>query len=119
MDAQREFILLAAESVCIYREHIVFFASTDCRVCTNFIDTPHITKVSVCCFSNAVIVYFALMIGQLTIVDHDRIETSNLHRQILYRNDDVGRFKAEVLAESCARYSNQSLIPSLRFDAFP
>ncbi|GAU96450.1 hypothetical protein RvY_07894-2 [Ramazzottius varieornatus] len=42
-------------------------------------------------------------VGQLTIVDHDRIEASNLHRQILYRSEDVGRYKAEVLVERCSR----------------
>jgi molybdopterin/thiamine biosynthesis adenylyltransferase len=37
-------------------------------------------------------------IGHLALVDADRIELSNLPRQIAYTEDDVGRFKAEVLA---------------------
>jgi adenylyltransferase/sulfurtransferase len=38
-------------------------------------------------------------VGRLGIVDHDRVEASNLHRQPLYGPADVGRAKAEVAAE--------------------
>ncbi|MGT2425107.1 ThiF family adenylyltransferase [Amnibacterium kyonggiense] len=37
-------------------------------------------------------------VGDLLVVDDDRVETSNLHRQTLYGVDDVGRRKAEVAA---------------------
>ena len=40
---------------------------------------------------------------RLTIVDHDRVEVSNLQRQILHRTTDVGRFKAESAAEALGR----------------
>lgn len=33
------------------------------------------------------------------LIDPDRVELSNLHRQVLYATADVGRLKAEVLAE--------------------
>ncbi len=33
-------------------------------------------------------------IGTLTIVDHDRVELGNLHRQPLYKMDDLGKSKA-------------------------
>ncbi len=35
-------------------------------------------------------------VGQVTIVDFDIIEASNLHRQTLYTPDDLGKHKAEV-----------------------
>ncbi|QDH17795.1 HesA/MoeB/ThiF family protein [Swingsia samuiensis] len=38
-------------------------------------------------------------VGHLGLVDHDRIELSNLQRQILYQEADIGRYKAEVAAE--------------------
>lgn len=38
-------------------------------------------------------------VGTLGIIDFDRVEMSNLHRQILFTVADIGRFKAEVAAE--------------------
>src|SRR3954470_4365739 len=35
-------------------------------------------------------------VGRLTVIDHDRVEESNLHRQPLYRMADLGRPKAEA-----------------------
>lgn len=51
-------------------------------------------------------------VGCITIVDHDRVEESNLHRQPLYRMSDLGRAKATV-----ARDSLQSLDPSVAVQA--
>lgn len=39
-------------------------------------------------------------VGHLTIVDFDRVDLSNLQRQILYKNADIGRPKAEAARES-------------------
>ena len=38
-------------------------------------------------------------IGTLGVVDFDRVEISNLHRQVLFTVEDVGRNKAEAAAE--------------------
>lgn len=38
-------------------------------------------------------------VGQLRLIDNDRIELSNLPRQIAFTEDDVGHFKATQLAE--------------------
>ena len=35
-------------------------------------------------------------IGVLDIVDFDRVELHNIHRQVLFNGDDVGKYKAEV-----------------------
>ncbi|MBK7127919.1 MAG: HesA/MoeB/ThiF family protein [Crocinitomicaceae bacterium] len=42
-------------------------------------------------------------VGQIGIIDHDKVDISNLHRQILYQTDDVGKFKAEVASEKIQR----------------
>ncbi|MFN3597880.1 MAG: molybdopterin-synthase adenylyltransferase MoeB [Rubricoccaceae bacterium] len=38
-------------------------------------------------------------VGHLRLVDDDRVERSNLHRQVLYTDADAGRLKVEVAAE--------------------
>nr|MBA3705460.1 HesA/MoeB/ThiF family protein [Bacteroidota bacterium] len=38
-------------------------------------------------------------IGTIGIIDFDKVELHNLHRQILYSTDDVGKSKAPVAAE--------------------
>jgi adenylyltransferase/sulfurtransferase len=44
-------------------------------------------------------------VGEIAIVDHDRVEASNLHRQPLYGLADVGRPKAEAAAARLAGYN--------------
>lgn len=44
-------------------------------------------------------------IGRLLLVDPDRVEESNLHRQPLYRMGDVGRLKVEAAREALAAYN--------------
>lgn len=37
-------------------------------------------------------------VGRITIIDDDRIDLSNLHRQVWYTQDDIGKGKAKTLA---------------------
>ena len=43
-------------------------------------------------------------VGQLTLIDHDAVQATNLHRQYLYGHQDVGRNKVVVAAEKFAGY---------------
>ncbi len=58
-------------------------------------------------------------LGRLALVDHDRVERSNLHRQLLHRTADLGRPKVESAAEKLrARHPSLVLAThAVRFDA--
>lgn len=52
-------------------------------------------------------------VGHITIVDPDRVDESNLHRQPLYRITDIGQLKVEVTQKALA-----ALNPSVVVDPF-
>jgi bacteriocin biosynthesis cyclodehydratase domain-containing protein len=64
--------------------------------------------------SNLAVHLAAAGIGRLVITDGDRIEASNLTRQTLYREADIGRLKVEAAAEHLAE-----LRDDLRIDVIP
>jgi molybdopterin-synthase adenylyltransferase len=45
-------------------------------------------------------------VGELVLVDHDRVDESNFNRQVLYRERDVGRLKAEAAAETLGAFDS-------------
>jgi molybdopterin/thiamine biosynthesis adenylyltransferase len=45
-------------------------------------------------------------VGHITLIDHDIIETSNLQRQVLYTEQDIGKYKVDI-----ARQRLKSLNP--------
>jgi molybdopterin-synthase adenylyltransferase len=51
-------------------------------------------------------------IGYLRLIDHDLVSLSNLHRQILYQTDDIGRSKVD-----CAKSQLLKLNPNIIIDA--
>lgn len=53
-------------------------------------------------------------VGRIGIVDHDIIEKSNLHRQTLYSEADVGEQKAKVAGERLKQVN-----PYVTIDAYP
>ncbi|MCL4334560.1 MAG: HesA/MoeB/ThiF family protein [Candidatus Thermoplasmatota archaeon] len=56
---------------------------------------------------------FARMgVGKLILFDGDRVSLSNIHRQILYSENDVGKFKAEAAAEHLSKETSVTKIIS-------
>ena len=73
-----------------------------CVVGTGGIGNPVVTQLT------------AMGVGKLKIVDRDVVEISNLHRQPLYSQDDLGRVKVEVAAERLKRIN-----PHVETEAVP
>lgn len=59
-------------------------------------------------------------VGNLTILDSDVVEESNLGRQLLYREKDIGKPKAEVAASRLQELNSLTQITSIvsRIDSF-
>lgn len=55
----------------------------------------------------------ALGVGGLTIVDFDTIELSNLNRQILYREDDIGSKKVFKARENILKFNSEINIKAI------
>ena len=56
----------------------------------------------------------AMGVGKLRIIDRDVIELSNLHRQTMFDESDVGEIKVEVAARKL-----QKLNPDVQIEALP
>jgi len=72
-----------------------------CVVGTGGLGNPIITRLA------------AMGIGTLRIVDRDVIELSNLHRQIMFNEDDVGQVKVEVAAKKLKKLNPDCNIEAL------
>lgn len=57
--------------------------------------------------SPALLYLAAAGIGEITIVDGDHVEASNLHRQILYNESDIGSKKSETAAKRLIDLNSQ------------
>ena len=49
-------------------------------------------------------------VGALTLVDDDRVELSNLNRQLLFTEADIGRLKVEAAAEALRAHNGALLV---------
>jgi len=57
-------------------------------------------------------------VGHIGVVDFDRIELSNLSRTVLFRDEDIGRPKAQVAAEAATRLNCNVDIRHIDGDVF-
>ena len=54
------------------------------------------------------------MFGTIGIVDNDKVELSNLNRQIVYRSDDIGKFKVDIAKKKIKSISKYASIKSYK-----
>ncbi|KAF8656787.1 hypothetical protein AX16_002339 [Volvariella volvacea WC 439] len=52
-------------------------------------------------------------VGTLGIFDHDRVELSNLHRQVLHDEGNIGMYKAESAAQSIKRINPNTTVNAI------
>lgn len=79
------------------------------------LDDTHIAMIGAGGLGCAALPYLAAAgIGHISIYDDDNVSRSNLHRQTLYKDDQIGANKAE-LAVAYARDLN----PEIQADAYP
>lgn len=52
----------------------------------------------------------AMGLGEITLLDFDRIELSNITRQMLYDESDIGKLKIEVAKEKLEKYNKNTQI---------
>lgn len=52
-------------------------------------------------------------IGKITLIDHDEIALSNLHRQVIYTEADVGKSKAVTLANHLVKLNSEIKISAI------
>jgi molybdopterin-synthase adenylyltransferase len=80
----------------------------------------HVTVIGAGGIGCPVILYLAAAgVGTLTIIDDDVVELSNLQRQILFTDADIGAAKADVAAAAARRTNPHSIVHTqrLRIDA--
>jgi bacteriocin biosynthesis cyclodehydratase domain-containing protein len=52
-------------------------------------------------------------VGEMLLVDGDRVEESNLNRQVLYTEADIGRLKVEAAAERLGAFNSQMRLEAI------
>lgn len=52
-------------------------------------------------------------VGEMLLIDGDRVEESNLNRQVLYTEADIGRLKVEVAAERLGAFNSRMRLETI------
>ena len=54
-----------------------------------------------------ILIYLAALgIGNIGIIDHDKVDLSNLHRQILFETNDVKKQKSKIASQKIKRINS-------------
>src|SRR5689334_11562067 len=78
------------------------------------LQTARVLVIGAGALGNEILKNLALLgFERIVVVDLDKIEESNLSRTILYRNSDVGSYKADVAAKSMAALAPNAKVKSI------
>lgn len=78
------------------------------------IGSAHVALIGIGGLGCAIAQYLASSgIGQLTLCDFDTVAESNLARQILFRETDIGRYKVEAASESLRSLNPETVLHSV------
>ncbi len=58
-------------------------------------------------------------IGTIGVMDGDRVDVSNLHRQLLFSEDDIGKLKTEAATERLKKINSNSVFISYPINLLP
>ena len=58
-------------------------------------------------------------VGTLGIVDHDKVEISNLNRQTLFSQNDIGKFKVNQAKKKIKKINNKIKIKTFKIKLSP
>ena len=56
-------------------------------------------------------------IGKIGIMDHDKVSISNLHRQVMFTSDDVGKYKVNILKKKINKINKKVTVKTYRVKA--
>ena len=56
-------------------------------------------------------------IGEIGMIDHDKVSLSNLHRQIMFTSDDIGKYKVSVLKKRIRKINKNVKVKIFRVSA--
>ena len=56
-------------------------------------------------------------IGEIGMIDHDKVSLSNLHRQIMFTSDDIGKYKVSVLKKRIRKINKNVKVKIFRVNA--
>ena len=53
-------------------------------------------------------------IGRINLVDPDKVEIRNLHRQVFFQEEDIGKFKVDVLKDHIERLNSHCKVNTFK-----
>ena len=56
-------------------------------------------------------------IGEIGIIDHDKVSISNLHRQVMFTSDDIGKYKVNILKKKINKINKKVKVKTYRIKA--